>query len=136
MIYRNFNTKLNLAFGLLSLALCAFISVRSLGVVTVSLSVNNIDKVLHMLAYFVLGLCMFPALYKVRPWMVWALLCLLGIVIECLQGAMDVGRKADFWDAIANASGALLAGLFWFALSLVVTRSQKGKFPKWLSQRR
>ncbi|PHR60188.1 MAG: hypothetical protein COA43_07775 [Robiginitomaculum sp.] len=130
MVYRNFNTKINFAFGLLSLVLFAFISVRSLGVVTVSFSVNNFDKVLHMTAYFVLGLCVFPALYKVRLWMVWALLCLFGVVIECLQGAMSIGRKADFWDAVANASGALLAGLFWLALSVTVLRLKRANSPK------
>ena len=81
---------------------------------------TNFDKILHLVAYFGLGLL----------WMIWfifkkpadkkrlripsliliALLAVVyGISIEILQGVLTSYRTADMWDILANTIGAGLA---------------------------
>jgi hypothetical protein len=68
------------------------------------------DKVVHAVAFFVLGLW-FGALAGPSHWRrVGVLLLLYGALIELLQGAMALGRNADLWDLAADAGG-LVSGL-------------------------
>lgn len=46
-------------------------------------------------------------------WFTFAGVSILGVVIEFLQEAMDMGRSLDVYDMAADAAGALLATLAW-----------------------
>jgi VanZ family protein len=65
------------------------------------------DKLEHVVGYFVLTLW-FAGIYpKTRYPMIGFALLIMGIVIEALQGAMNVGREADLLDVYANALGVV-----------------------------
>ncbi len=74
------------------------------------------DKVEHALAYAVLALW-FAGIYpKSRYPLIGIALLVMGIVIEGLQGAMNLGRQADMRDVYANSFGivsGLLVALIW-----------------------
>ncbi len=122
MIYRVFNPKINFAFAILAFALAVIITVSSLIPAQPSLSINNMDKIVHVLAYAVLGVAVLPAFPKIKPVNIWLGLSVFGLVIEVLQGLMPTGRSTDILDGIANASGALLALVAWSVLSRLVRR--------------
>jgi VanZ family protein len=68
------------------------------------------DKIEHTAAYALLSLW-FAGIYPRSRYAVIALgLFLLGIAIEWAQGAMHLGRQADFKDVVANCIG-IAAGL-------------------------
>ncbi len=117
IIYKKFSMAFRLAFSALAILLAGFILVQSLTETHSSLTVSNMDKVVHLGAYFVLGTATLPALPRLKPIIVWALLSLFGGGIEIMQGMMNLGRTASFFDGLANASGALLAVLFWLGLT-------------------
>ena len=122
MIYTNFNVKLRRLFLALTVLLAIFIAVKSLTPAIPTLSISNIDKVAHMLAYLALGAAALPAFPRVKPSIIWCGLCAFGICIEITQGMMNTGRSVDFWDGIANASGALLAIIGWVILTLLAQK--------------
>ncbi|HEX7115099.1 MAG TPA: VanZ family protein [Steroidobacter sp.] len=74
------------------------------------------DKVEHMAAYGVLALW-FAGIYpRSRYPVIAGGLLAMGVAIEWLQGAMHVGREADFLDVIANCVGiacGLTLALLW-----------------------
>lgn len=74
------------------------------------------DKVEHAVAYSALALW-FAGIYpKSRYPMIGVGLLVMGIVIEGLQGAMNLGREADMRDVYANSLGivsGLLLALIW-----------------------
>ena len=117
IIYKKFSMAFRLAFSALAILLAGFILVQSLTEAHSSITVSNMDKVVHLGAYFVLGAATLPALPRLKPILVWALLSLFGGGIEIAQGMMNLGRSASFFDGLANASGALLAVLFWLGLT-------------------
>lgn len=68
------------------------------------------DKIEHVVGYALLALW-FAGIYpKSRYPMIGVALLLMGIVIEGLQGAMNVGRQADIRDVYANSLG-IVCGL-------------------------
>ena len=74
------------------------------------------DKLEHVVAYFVLALW-FAGIYpRSRYPMIGVALLVMGIVIEGLQGSMNLGRQADLRDVYANTIGivcGLLLALIW-----------------------
>jgi VanZ family protein len=74
------------------------------------------DKLEHAVAYGALALW-FAGIYpKSRYPMIGVGLLVMGIVIEGLQGTMNVGRQADLRDVYANSIGivaGLLLALVW-----------------------
>jgi len=74
------------------------------------------DKLEHAVAYSALALW-FAGIYpKSRYPLIGVALLVMGIVIEGLQGAMNLGRKADMRDVYANTLGivcGLLLALIW-----------------------
>jgi VanZ family protein len=74
------------------------------------------DKLEHVVGYAVLALW-FAGIYpKSRYPLIGVGLLVMGIVIEGLQGAMNVGRQADLNDVYANTVGivsGLLLALIW-----------------------
>jgi VanZ family protein len=68
------------------------------------------DKTEHFVAYLLLSLW-FAGIYpRARYWIIAIGLCVLGVLIEFAQGAMQLGRQPDAMDVIANSTG-ILAGL-------------------------
>ena len=80
------------------------------------ISVNNIDKLLHLLAYAGLSFLLMMAysyrrtLTAVHYAQILALVALYGIVDEVLQ--TFVGRDCEFWDWVADALGAAVGMAF------------------------
>lgn len=74
------------------------------------------DKIEHAMGYTVLSLW-FAGIYpRARYPMIGVGLLVMGIVIEGLQGAMNVGRQADLRDVYANSAGivcGLVIALAW-----------------------
>lgn len=71
---------------------------------------NVSDKTEHFAAYLLLSLW-FAGIYpRARYWIIAIGLCVLGVLIEFAQGAMQLGRHADAMDVIANSTG-IVAGL-------------------------
>jgi len=74
------------------------------------------DKLEHAVAYSALALW-FAGIYpKSRYPLIGVALLVMGIVIEGLQGAMNLGRQADMRDVYANTFGivcGLLLALIW-----------------------
>jgi len=102
----------------IAIALTIFIAITSLvsfkGMKTVSLGINNFDKIVHFTSYFILSLSWFFALQaflKKRKIKIALILALIsyGIIIEGLQGVMTTHRQADIYDILANSIGVLLA---------------------------
>ncbi len=102
----------------IAIAFTIFITVTSLislkGLKTVSISINNFDKIVHFTSYFILTLSWFfatQALTKKRKNKIILVLSLIsyGIIIEALQGSMTTHRQADIYDILANSIGVILA---------------------------
>ena len=121
LVYKKFSRIFHVLSVLLVSVLAAVILVSSLVPAGPSMSVNNADKILHISAYFTLGFVAYFAFRRFSPIFVWIGLCIYGAAIEGLQGISHIGRSADILDALANASGALLALLFWVILTYMVT---------------
>ena len=70
--------------------------------------IRNIDKVIHLIAYFPLGLLLLTC--RVRGCQHWRgcllVIAIYGICDELLQ--IPVGRTASVWDWVADMSGASL----------------------------
>jgi len=82
------------------------------------------DKTEHFLAYLLLSLW-FGGIYpRTRYWRIALSLCVMGVLIEFAQGAMQLGRQADAMDVVANSTG-IVAGLLLCWLGL-------GAWPQWL----
>lgn len=105
----------------LAIAYTIFITVLSL--ITVKdlpdLGTDMDDKILHVGAYFVLIVIWYFGLKqpkKIETLLKIAVLCILfGIIIEVIQGKVNINRAADFLDAVANFIGVILGffGLLW-----------------------
>lgn len=94
-----------------TLLLAAGSLVDTNGVVTTP---QYFDKVLHLLAYFGLGVLWMtwyifkkPSITKTRHklWLIAMSAVLYGIVIEVLQGVFTSYRIPDVWDILANTLG-------------------------------
>ena len=73
-------------------------------------SINNIDKLYHLIAYFVLSSCWLFSFYK-KPALKYIIViaCIIyGIIIEVLQDTLTMYRTGDFKDVLANTSGIVL----------------------------
>jgi VanZ family protein len=84
------------------------------------------DKLLHFIAYFLLG-AMAAAAFRGRRPVFTAVLALivLGGALETLQGL--IGRDMSVYDALANTAGAVLGG---FGARIVVEPLHK-RIPSW-----
>ena len=83
------------------------------------------DKLNHVLAYLVLMLVWYFALNKDKNY--WRILyiaagCMAyGIVIEAVQGKVNVTRVADILDIVANLVGVLIGGILSFRHSRMLS---------------
>lgn len=69
------------------------------------------DKWQHGVGYALLTLWFCGLVRPERQWRVVVVCAAYGVFMEILQGALTVDRVADPYDALANASGALVAVL-------------------------
>lgn len=78
---------------------------------------NVSDKTEHFLAYLLLSVW-FAGIYpRSRYWIIALGLCVMGVLIEFAQGAMQLGRHADVRDVLANSTGILVGLLLsWLLL--------------------
>lgn len=124
-IFQKFPKSVRLGLFLLAVLTTAFVVVESLLPNGTATPVGNTDKIVHFSAYFILGVLWIPALGTKKPWIVVLALAVLGLVIEGLQGMLDMGRSADIFDALANICGAICALLFWSGIFLALRRFRK-----------
>lgn len=120
LIYTRFAQPLRILSGVIAVVLAIIIAQQSLTLSNAQGSVQHLDKLVHFLAYGMLGVFALPALPRVAPVWVIAGLGLLGGLIEVGQGVMGLGRTPDILDAASNLSGAVIALVFW----RLVTKSQ------------
>lgn len=74
-----------------------------------SLQFKNEDKVAHFILFFIFTLLLFfSQLFSQKKWL-WLLPISLGIGIELLQNAMNLGRSFDVLDIVANTLGTFAA---------------------------
>ena len=99
------------------LAVCWTILITTLSLVTIektpifALKVPFKDKIVHFVFYFVFVLLWSLSLKHKKKNMFFILLVAIvyGIIIEGLQYAVTKNRTADFYDVLANSSGAIIA---------------------------
>ncbi len=74
-------------------------------------SIANIDKIYHLIAYFTLSIFWLFSFYKRKKlkYIIVTLCVLYGIIIEILQDKFTAYRTGDYKDVIANTLGVLLA---------------------------
>ena len=95
------------------IAICITISIAYLSLMKMpktEVSINNIDKLYHLIAYFVLSSCWLFSFYK-KPALKYIIViaCIIyGIIIEVLQDTLTMYRTGDFKDVLANTSGIVL----------------------------
>ncbi|WP_017932686.1 VanZ family protein [Robiginitomaculum antarcticum] len=71
-------------------------------------SVTHFDKLMHLMAYTVLG-GLFMLGWRASGWQkVAAAVVALGIIIEITQGVMGAGRTGSLLDALANTAGVAI----------------------------
>ena len=87
----------------------AIVSLIKLG--KVPIQINNIDKVEHALAYFILTFVWLVALRTTKTSKILIVFCcfLYGIIIEALQVTITSYRSGEILDVIANTTGILIA---------------------------
>ena len=62
------------------------------------------DKLLHIVAFYVLGALGYLAFPRAPLWRLGLALSAYGALIEACQGLPIVGRDADFWDWVADTA--------------------------------
>ena len=99
-------------------ALIAYLSLANLRFAKVSfLSFSGMDKMKHIVAYFVLTFSWFLAfekkssLSKFRNWVVYFVF-LFGLLLEILQAFFTGYRTGEVFDLLANSIGIVIAFLF------------------------
>lgn len=86
--------------------------------------VNVNDKVEHALGFALLVLW-FCAIYpRRRYWMIVVGFVLLGALIEVLQGAMNLGRRADILDWCADSVGVVVG--------ILISLTPFQNWPRWI----
>jgi VanZ family protein len=82
------------------------------------------DKLEHSFGYFLLTFW-FCSIYPRRNhWIVGMAMMGMGLLVEILQGVMQMGRHADVYDLLADAIGIVPA--------LLVALTPLGRWPRWL----
>jgi VanZ family protein len=83
------------------------------------IKISNIDKVYHSIAYFTLAIAWLIVYYKKpnKKYIIVICCIIFGIVIELLQSKITLHRTGDYYDILANSSGALIALLIFNLIS-------------------
>ena len=81
------------------------------------------DKVEHSLSYFLLTFWFCGIYQRRRYWVIGLCMLGMGILVELLQAAMQLGRSADVRDVVADMIG--------IAPALLLALSPLGRWPRW-----
>jgi len=105
-----------LTIAIIATLVVAILSLTAIPKINLGLDIKSGDKFLHILAYFTLSTVWFFALQKKMSNLYSRIALILslviyGIILEVLQGGLTNYRTGDFYDAIANTIGVLLAVL-------------------------
>ena len=105
-----------LTIAIIATLIIAILSLTAIPKINLGLDIKSGDKFLHILAYFTLSTVWFFALQKKMSNLYSRIALILslviyGIILEVLQGGLTNYRTGDFYDAIANTIGVLLAVL-------------------------
>ncbi len=105
-----------LTIAIIATLIIAILSLTAIPKINLGLDIKSGDKFLHILAYFTLSTVWFFALQKKMSNLYSRIALILslviyGIILEVLQGGLTNYRSGDFYDAIANTVGVLLAVL-------------------------
>lgn len=90
LLYVRFTPPIHRISLWVALVIAVIITQQSLTVSNAQGSAPYLDKVVHLLAYGLLGLFALPALPGIRPLWVIVGLGLFGGIIECGQGVMEL----------------------------------------------
>ena len=71
--------------------------------------ISNLDKIVHLLMYFVFTILWILALKQRKIYYIVAVAIVLGGLLEIVQGVMHQHRSADWLDFLANTIGVFLA---------------------------
>lgn len=88
-------------------------------------AINNVDKVLHLLAYGGLSWLAIPSFSKTNVWKVFCILVFFGIGIEIAQSQMSFGRQGSLLDIYANVAGVILGVLFWLIFNFILRKTRR-----------
>ena len=105
-----------LILAILASIIIAVLSLTAVPKLNLGLDIKSGDKYLHFIAYFGLSLIWYLALKDRIPKRVFKIvvplgLIIYGIILEGLQSGLTTYRTGDIYDAIANASGVIVAVL-------------------------
>lgn len=83
------------------------------------ITITNIDKFYHSIAYFTLTISWLFVYYKKSQKKYIIVICciIFGIIIELLQSTLTNYRTGEYLDVIANSSGVILALLIFNLIS-------------------
>lgn len=110
-----------LACGWLSVAAAMILSLMPAG--TMKMPGWN-DKIEHAFGYFLLTFWFCGIYPRRRHWVVGLAMLGMGIVVEILQGAMQMGRHADIRDLLADVIGIVPA--------MLLALTPLGRWPRWV----
>jgi VanZ family protein len=109
-----------LVFGWLSVMVAMILSLAPTTVVELP---DWNDKVEHCLGYFLLTFWFCSIYPRQRYWVVGLYMLGMGILVEVLQGVMQLGRQADVRDLVADVIG--------IAPALLLALTPLGRWPRW-----
>lgn len=76
----------------------------------------NYDKVVHVIFYLVMTYLLLKSISRNGSYIILIAIVICsgyGILMEVLQGALDLGRYFDYYDIIANIIGSLIGALIY-----------------------
>lgn len=92
-----------------ALTVLSLISITSMP----DLGTNNDDKIYHAIAYFIFTILTYNYFYsikiKYKMLLSFSIPVIYGIIIEFLQSVVSSTRISDFYDAVANFTGVVIA---------------------------
>ncbi|WP_418653610.1 VanZ family protein [Tenacibaculum soleae] len=80
------------------------------------IQIKNIDKLKHLIAYFILTFIWLLAFKKTKTSKLFIAFCcfFFGIIIEALQVTITTHRSGELLDIVANTMGILIAYIIYF----------------------
>lgn len=73
----------------------------------------NMDKVVHIFTFIILGFCYCMAFPKHRFIVFLGIMLGYALLTEVLQEVMGLGRTMEIWDIVADVLGVFLGYVFW-----------------------
>lgn len=115
--------RLWLVLGWISVMLALMVNLMP-GSTMHSVEVN--DKLAHVFGYVLLTLWFCGIYPRTRYWVIALGFLGMGILVEILQGAMHMGRSADFNDVIADVIG--------IGIGLSLAAAGLSQWPRWVER--